>query len=299
MANLHDNNMAFEQLITETAKHFKIQEKIVAQDYFVYRLLKTIESSIPEIVFKGGTSLSKCHGCIKRFSEDIDLAWEQNLTQAPLKKLNKQILECISKEWQIQNENEFLSGKKMHTYQVVVPSKQILASSIKVETFFAIPAFPVEQKQVGNYIYDYLVYIKREDLAQEFELLPFEINTQTKARTFADKIFAVCDYYLSDDSQRNSRHLYDLHNLLPTIEINDQFLVFMREIALLRQKANPKINLSSAEHFLLSNTLDEIIKTGFYEADYNNVTKKLLFDTVSYEDCVKTIKTISKQLKNY
>lgn len=28
---------------------------------------------MPDIVFKGGTSLSKCYHIIKRFSEDIDL----------------------------------------------------------------------------------------------------------------------------------------------------------------------------------------------------------------------------------
>ena len=34
--------------------------------------LKKIAAVMPDIVFKGGTSLSKCYHIIKRFSEDID-----------------------------------------------------------------------------------------------------------------------------------------------------------------------------------------------------------------------------------
>lgn len=35
--------------------------------------LKSIVEELPDIIFKGGTSLSKCYKLIDRFSEDIDL----------------------------------------------------------------------------------------------------------------------------------------------------------------------------------------------------------------------------------
>lgn len=39
------------------------------------------------IVFKGGTSLSKCHKAINRFSEDIDITIDTAISQGQKKKL--------------------------------------------------------------------------------------------------------------------------------------------------------------------------------------------------------------------
>ncbi|MBR0405463.1 MAG: nucleotidyl transferase AbiEii/AbiGii toxin family protein [Eggerthellaceae bacterium] len=48
----------------------------VAKDYFIVLLLGEITGRNPDVVFKGGTSLSKCHNAIDRFSEDVDLGLE-------------------------------------------------------------------------------------------------------------------------------------------------------------------------------------------------------------------------------
>ena len=42
-------------------------------------LLKLLAAANPEIVFKGGTSLSKCFHLIDRFSEDIDIAFTEHI----------------------------------------------------------------------------------------------------------------------------------------------------------------------------------------------------------------------------
>ena len=47
--------------------------EVIEKDYYVTMLLKLLSDKIPYIVFKGGTSLSKCYKVIKRFSEDIDI----------------------------------------------------------------------------------------------------------------------------------------------------------------------------------------------------------------------------------
>ena len=60
-------------------------------------ILKGLSARIPFIVFKGGTSLSKCHRIIKRFSEDIDVTIDVNpLTQGMKKKVKKAIEETAS-----------------------------------------------------------------------------------------------------------------------------------------------------------------------------------------------------------
>jgi Nucleotidyl transferase AbiEii toxin, Type IV TA system len=62
-------------LFTETAAKKDISPEIIEKDFWVcWTLLQTSRlTGIPRLIFKGGTSLSKAFGIIKRFSEDIDL----------------------------------------------------------------------------------------------------------------------------------------------------------------------------------------------------------------------------------
>ena len=64
-----------EALFTETANSKGISPEIVEKDFWVCWTLRQIFmlEGLPRIIFKGGTSLSKVFGIIKRFSEDIDL----------------------------------------------------------------------------------------------------------------------------------------------------------------------------------------------------------------------------------
>jgi hypothetical protein len=63
----------------ETANRLGLTRLIVEKDFwvcFTLRLLFSLEEIKNSIVFKGGTSLSKVFGIIKRFSEDIDISIE-------------------------------------------------------------------------------------------------------------------------------------------------------------------------------------------------------------------------------
>lgn len=73
---LHNDKELFEQAVLKTAEYMNIDAGIVEKDYYVTLMLKEISSAVPDLVFKGGTSLSKCHKVINRFSEDIDLTVE-------------------------------------------------------------------------------------------------------------------------------------------------------------------------------------------------------------------------------
>jgi hypothetical protein len=64
-----------EALFTETAAKKDISPEIIEKDFWVcWKLLQIYRlTGLPRLIFKGGTSLSKAFGIIKRFSEDIDL----------------------------------------------------------------------------------------------------------------------------------------------------------------------------------------------------------------------------------
>ncbi|MXY90081.1 MAG: nucleotidyl transferase AbiEii/AbiGii toxin family protein [Gammaproteobacteria bacterium] len=69
------------EVFRETAARMSILPAIVEKDFWVCWALKrvfSLDNSIPGLIFKGGTSLSKAYGAIRRFSEDIDLSMNRN-----------------------------------------------------------------------------------------------------------------------------------------------------------------------------------------------------------------------------
>jgi hypothetical protein len=69
-------------IFNEAAARLGIRPVIVEKDFWVCVALKFLFQKSrfgKSLVFKGGTSLSKAHGLIERFSEDIDLVLDWNL----------------------------------------------------------------------------------------------------------------------------------------------------------------------------------------------------------------------------
>lgn len=65
------------EAIKETATRMQLHPTPVEKDFWVCYLLRELfklECVKNHLIFKGGTSLSKCYGIIERFSEDIDLS---------------------------------------------------------------------------------------------------------------------------------------------------------------------------------------------------------------------------------
>lgn len=85
VAYLHEQTRLFADVITETANCMSLPEAVIEKDYYVTMLLQGLAKRLPFLVFKGGTSLSKCYKVIQRFSEDIDLAVDEVLTQVLIK----------------------------------------------------------------------------------------------------------------------------------------------------------------------------------------------------------------------
>lgn len=69
-------------LFGETAAKMGISNTIAEKDFWVCWTLKRLfelnYDNAPTLVFKGGTSLSKAYGAIRRFSEDIDLSLDRS-----------------------------------------------------------------------------------------------------------------------------------------------------------------------------------------------------------------------------
>lgn len=73
---LHEDPGLFRDIIeAASASQNNRPISIIEKDYYVTMILKLLSEEAPGCVFKGGTSLSKCHHAIDRFSEDIDITF--------------------------------------------------------------------------------------------------------------------------------------------------------------------------------------------------------------------------------
>lgn len=128
---LHNDKELFEQAVLKTAEYMNIDAGIVEKDYYVTLMLKEISSAVPDLVFKGGTSLSKCHKVINRFSEDIDLTVEYDTkpSESKRKNLKKSIVAAIEKYGlELANPDDIKSRKNL----AIELLKKLIAEQVSV-----------------------------------------------------------------------------------------------------------------------------------------------------------------------
>ncbi|MEG1406963.1 MAG: nucleotidyl transferase AbiEii/AbiGii toxin family protein [Ruthenibacterium sp.] len=285
---LHHNKDAFEELIVATATNLSIDSVIVEKDYYVSLALKLLNAKYPDIVFRGGTSLSKCFGLIERFSEDIDISVDASsgkMTESRKRALKSAITETIAElGLEIFNLRETHSRRDYNRYIARYDSMyaQVIAvkSELVIETFVAAQPFPTLEKNVNNYIYQFLSLENQDALAANYDLLPFKMKVQDLRRTFIDKVFALCDYYLTDDIDKHSRHIYDLYQIWGEIDFDDAFKTLVREVRAVRSSVS--ICPSAKDGQNVGSILQEMIQSDCYKSDYLQITEKLLFKPVPY-----------------
>lgn len=297
--NLHEDREKLNQAVLLVAETLKMHPAIVEKDYFVTLILKKIVEQEPHVVFKGGTSLSKCYKAIHRFSEDLDLSYDngqQPVTQGMRRRCFKAVRTAIkNSNLRFLNEGEPQSKRVFNKFLIdygstVQHELTALRPHVQVETSFQVPCFPIEIKEASSYIYQYFEQERNIDVISQYGLEPFRVKVQTLERTFVDKVFAVCDYYLSDDISNHSRHLYDLHKLFPEIETNRNLVGLIREVRSFRAKDSRC--LSARGNCNINDILGEIIERSVYKNDYDEMKRQLLFEDVPYNDAIETLRRI-------
>lgn len=295
--NLYEDKELFEQLIIRASEQFKISQAIVEKDYYVTKLLQAIIGEQPDVVFKGGTSLSKCYHLINRFSEDIDLNFDthgEKITEGKRKKLSQSIKKVGSDMgFELDNPEEIKSRRNFNKYMFRYHSDQervAINPLLIVEVAVAIKSFPTETMKADSLIYQYLQSEERTDIITQYNLEPFDIMVQTKERTFVDKVFAICDYYLQDRIRERSRHIYDLYKLYPLMSNEREMKDLVQEVREARKQS--PVCPSAQDDCNIEELLQKIIDEDVYKSDYQNITQNLLFQDVPYEVVIQTLSDI-------
>lgn len=297
--NLHHDREAFEELVVGAANELEIPANIIEKDYYVTITLKSLAEKLDDMVFKGGTSLTKCYQLLDRFSEDIDISYtaESGVPgEARKKRLKKAVVATMEEfNFQITNLDTTRSRRHYNCYRAAYPSmyKQstILKTELVVETYVALLPFPTTRRMVDNYIYRFLNKINRLDLAEIYDLMPFEITTQTIERTLVDKVFALCDYYMQGEIGRHSRHLYDIYKIVNAIGITDELVKLIPDVRAVRSEL--PICPSAKEDACVTDILHEIIEKQAYKSDYEDITLGLLFVPEAYDTVIQSVQQLA------
>lgn len=295
MVYLHENREEFMNAINLSSEYFRVLPIIVEKDYYVSMILRELSQNQAFIVFKGGTSLSKCHKVIKRFSEDIDITIDSKLTRSQMKKLKESIIDIAEKfGMSILNIDDTYSRRSYNRYvmqyqSVVSDSNSTIQTAVLLETSFAEVSFPTVVLPVRSYIGDMIVE-EAPDLLERFYLEPFEMKVQGMDRTLVDKVFAICDYYMLDKVKNHSRHIYDIYKLIQIVPNTDEFKKLIREVRIVRAKTN--ICPSAQPDVNISELLNSIIENEIYKEDYEKITMRILEEDIVYDVAIEAIKNI-------
>jgi len=296
---LHHDQELFKDLILRVSLGSGIDTAIVEKDYYVSLLLSTIRKSVPEIIFKGGTSLSKCYHLIDRFSEDIDLSIFESVkpTEGQRRKLKDHILAAIAEMgFVLDNPEDIRSRRDFNRYVITYPSvfdSSSINQKLIIETAVFIGIYPTEEKPVGNYIYDYLEQNALLNQIDSRKIQPFSVRVQRPERTFVDKVFALGDYYLAGTLDSHSRHIYDLYKLLDIVTLNHELKKLIAEVR--TERKGHKACLSAQDNINVSELLKHIAETDAFKADYDSITYYLLFRKVPYEEAKTVLVKIAEK----
>lgn len=297
---LHEDKKLFREVIAEVNTQTGVAQSIIEKDYYVTMILKLLSERLPEVVFKGGTSLSKCFHLIDRFSEDIDVTFTEHIGASRRKKLKYDVLKPISEALGMPIENwQAIESDKDYNYylfsyeSVSEDPLEGMLSSVKLETALVSYSFPTEEKAVSSIIYE-TMKDTAPDLVKNYGLHPFSMKVQSVSRTFIDKIYALCDYYLEGKSLRYSRHMYDLYKLYPAITIDDSFKELAEQVR--EHRSHMTICPSAKEGMDIKSLAMDFLDKDYYKSDYNTVTRLLISDEVTYEQTVMVLKEIIEKM---
>lgn len=221
----------------------------IEKDWWVTLTLQAIFSTKwkRNLVFKGGTSLSKAWGLIQRFSEDIDLAMdrqvlgfpEEFVSNAQVTKLRKKTSAFIAKEFREELGKTILSlGVNTSQFQLTVQETdlqdrdpQVLIiqyhSALEPDPYLServlieIGARSLREPSSHREIKTILSEVFPD---QSFSGKAFSIPTVEPRRTFLEKAFLLHEEFLKPQEKirhnRLSRHLYDLEKIMDTEHAN-------------------------------------------------------------------------------
>ena len=217
--NLHEDKLAFLNIINLVHEDSGIRSDILEKDYYVTLLLRELAGKQAELpaYFKGGTALYKAQKSIRRFSEDIDLTvCIDNCSNNQAKKR----LELATKKYQSlpRTSRKELEDDRKGSITAVYDYAPLVGIDsddplqrfgyVKVEGTSFTVSEPFTPLEIEPILYTYATEEQRQILQAQYDVGPFRINTIRLERIFADKIFAAEFYDERNGTSKYSESLF-------------------------------------------------------------------------------------------
>ncbi len=303
---LHQYPKDFSELTRVTSNALKIRDIFIEKDYWVTFVLWQLSKSEfkNDVVFKGGTSLSKAYDLAKRFSEDIDLVLldKNSLSGGQIKNMLKKIEETLIVTPLTEDIN-FAStkGSKIrktgYNYPKTLDDKYDFGHATKtliLELNALANPSPVIEMPIETYIAKFLKNVKDEETITRFRLETFQVNVLHFSRTYMEKLMGLARVSIALENKPSGlheriRHFYDLHKLYAVPEVakfivSDEFKKMAR-LVLDDDFSNPEFEkdwtIKMLKEAPLFTKIDEIFK--LITPKYNSEFKFMLYQSEEFK----------------
>lgn len=319
--NLHTDNKLFRQAIQYISDTLGIPTIYVEKDYWVtYALYKIVSAPIgKEVVFKGGTALSKCFKLIERFSEDIDLVVLRNEEESgnklkeKLKEISNSIIDDLP-EVDIEGitRKMGMNRKTAHSYTKLFTGQfGQVRDIIILESSWLGHSEPYSKRIINSLIGENLAKEGQIENVEKYGLLPFVMNVLEPSRTICEKIMSLVRFSYTEnpkaDLKNKIRHAYDIHLLLKQDEFNafiksvefEEMLLKVANDDVLSFKNNNKWLLNHPNESLFFKNLDELWNSELKEVylnDFKNLVYGKLPDENHVLESLKKLKDIMSKI---
>lgn len=230
-------------LVAQTASARGLPAPYVEKDFWVTEVLRA--ASVDRVVampdgstapvtflFKGGTSLSRVFGIVDRFSEDVDLlaVFPAGATSNARHKVLKQVDVDVTAHLRLTKHDVTVGAsttgvKRYTTYQYPVEEyDEGLKEGVLLELGSRGGTYPADLHSYRSMVADYATAELGETAETWEEFVPFEVNVLAPERTLLEKIAAVHDAVVRNDTGalfKHGRHFYDIDRLLNTPTVID------------------------------------------------------------------------------
>ena len=301
-----------------------IPEAMIEKDFWVCYVLEHIfsDEQLSNILrFKGGTSLSKAHGIIERFSEDVDLIldWTRFLNLGDPNAERSKTKQSLFNELINETAGRYVSGElrnriqsalgdvcrveldaveplNLHVGYPKVFEDQYLSPNVKLEIGPLASWIPCERKPINSFV---------GNSETQLEIVPFEIPVIKAERTFWEKIEAIHHEHYRPETKkaprRFSRHYYDIYRMYhsPVYAAAKANLALLQDVVDFTRKFYPR----SWAHFELCKPGTMLLMPSEHampvmKADYAAMRNMIYGDYPSFDEILRIIKQLESEINS-
>lgn len=325
-----DSHPDFDRLAGIAAGNIGLLPELTLKDYWVTRILRAVateESLRQQVIFKGGTSLSKGWQIIDRFSEDVDLlVTGPDFSDPPGTKAREKAFKAIRARIEqetplrlpdmatmpAEDRNFFYSRGPYHcNIRYPLPGRKIDRTSpftdfVLIEMGFRGGPHPHLPVTLNSFVGETILSLdeaRRSELADyEPDYVAFELELLDPSRTFVEKLLATHCALAAGVDQVRTRHFYDLASLFQKRDDvraflqSDQFPALVKDAVRITNEyfdADIDPNLSLADSPALNLTPEQIeLLARHYQSERNFYFK----GQPSFADLMQTMSQIRETL---